>query len=829
MSHKPKEKKTKKTKKKGKTDLPNKKRKQKSKKSFKEKAKKKRSARDVKEKSNTTKTKKHQTPKTKRVSESGSKTSQKQKLVGVRRSKSQPIKKKAHKKRRFSSSSSYSSSSFSSYSSSYSSRTSYSYSSRSSFYTSSSDGASTITSSVSSISTNSKSKTRSGSSSSFSSTSSINTTSSEKNDEKTGSSRKHGKKIKKKKKKKKIHHLDRPFSAGSHSDLDSPSSIDLFSSYSETEQDSNKQDDYSEGGYHPTTVGELYKHRYKAIHKLGLGYFSTVWLVEDIKYGGKLVKTKTGKVVRKDKFLAMKIIKSARMFAQVSVDEIKILEKVTQEDPLDAVNVVKLRDRFLHEGPNGKHICMVFEFLDQKDLLSLIRKYGVYGLPIPIVKVITRQILSGLDHLHTKCKIIHTDIKPENIMLFSHIGKLPKRMEKIAKNLKINSISQEDKAIPDQDQVQDFDLGSKNFLLTNQNESTNNNNIQSKSGLIKTLVGSRSIKKRKSKRLSSFDIVLPNDSSGNLKNNTNKNKNPNPNENRKKRIKNQKKLQKKLNIKKIKCKIVDLGNACWFDKHFSTGIQTREYRSPEVILGHEYDWTADIWSLGCLVFELLTGELMFTPSKGSAFSKSEDHLAMIMETLGKIPKNILTTGSKSQKVADKNGNLLHIKKLNYWPLERVLQEKHNFNKKDAKQISEFLLLMFKYNLSERKSAQELLKHPWLLENDENKNENEKENENGIIKKSEKKKIINPVKKTDTTDTTDTTGTTNTTADISGINDINGINIIGDVHTIHIKKLKRNIRKVRRKRKTKRGKRVKEEGERKKRKEKGIKKNNNIFD
>lgn len=47
-----------------------------------------------------------------------------------------------------------------------------------------------------------------------------------------------------------------------------------------------------------------------------------------------------------------------------------------------------------------------------------------------------------------------------------------------------------------------------------------------------------------------------------------------------------------------KVKIADLGNACWIDQHFTNDIQTRQYRSPEVILEAKYDTSTDIWSLG---------------------------------------------------------------------------------------------------------------------------------------------------------------------------------------------------------------------------------------
>jgi len=48
-------------------------------------------------------------------------------------------------------------------------------------------------------------------------------------------------------------------------------------------------------------------------------------------------------------------------------------------------------------------------------------------------------------------------------------------------------------------------------------------------------------------------------------------------------------------------KIADLGNACWVDRHFTEDIQTRQYRAPEVLIGAEYNTTADMWSFACMV------------------------------------------------------------------------------------------------------------------------------------------------------------------------------------------------------------------------------------
>ena len=58
---------------------------------------------------------------------------------------------------------------------------------------------------------------------------------------------------------------------------------------------------------------------------------------------------------------------------------------------------------------------MAFEVLG-KNLLSTIKKYDYKGIPMAQVREITRQCLMGLDYLHRVCQIIHTDLKPENVV-----------------------------------------------------------------------------------------------------------------------------------------------------------------------------------------------------------------------------------------------------------------------------------------------------------------------------------------------------------------------------------------------------------------------------
>ena len=163
----------------------------------------------------------------------------------------------------------------------------------------------------------------------------------------------------------------------------------------------------------------------------------------------------------------------------------------------------------------------------------------------------------------------------------------------------------------------------------------------------------------------------------------------------------------------IKVKICDMGNTRWFGNHFSEMIQTRQYRSPEVILGVNYNETADMWSLACMVFELVTGDFLFDPRKGSTFSKNDVHLAQFMELLGKMPKQYALSGKYSKKYFNKNGKLRRILGLQYFSLEDVLHKKYKIKTNEAKALSEFLLPMLKFYPYERASAKEMLNHPWL--------------------------------------------------------------------------------------------------------------------
>lgn len=564
--------------------------------------------------------------------------------------------------------------------------------------------------------------------------------------------------------------------------------------YSSDEDEQEDSSDYCKGGYHPVKIGDVFQNRYRVTRKLGWGHFSTVWLCWDFL---------------DKRFVALKVVKSASHFTDTALDEIKLLRTVREADPTDPKRnkTVQMLNDFKITGVNGTHVCMVFEVLGH-NLLKLIIRSSYRGIPRGNVKIIIRQVLEGLDYLHTKCKIIHTDIKPENVLVcvsedyirklaceatsmhsqglklpVSLVSTAPKEFQeqkidsKMSKNkkkkLKKKAKKQEEilrKQLQQMEEVEEMKNAQEVFSSGDQTpmaetnpspelEDAKDDDSEKVTPEINPSPPSSPVVNGcdKIETLSKGDggeeLALPEEIEDNEVVNKSDNENENENEDDDKKNEDEEeeddeesKLDLKINAEKsdtnsiefddsskkttmskettdppdpaliscdVEVKIADLGNACWTHCHFTEDIQTRQYRSLEVLLGAGYNTSADIWSTACMAFELATGDYLFEPHSGEDYSRDEDHLAHIIELLGEIPKRIALSGKHSRQFFNKKCQLRHITGLKPWSLYEVLTEKYEWDSNEAREFTNFLRPMLDFDPNRRATAEECLKHSWL--------------------------------------------------------------------------------------------------------------------
>ena len=116
-----------------------------------------------------------------------------------------------------------------------------------------------------------------------------------------------------------------------------------------------------------------------------------------------------------------------------------------------------------------------------------------------------------------------------------------------------------------------------------------------------------------------------------------------------------------------------------------------------------------------MTFELLTGELLFNPKKdlNGAYGKNDDHLAQVMELMGRFPKKLSKRGVKGKKYVGKEGNLNRIPKLQNWSLKDVMIAKYRYNEDQAEFFQDFMYPMLTCYPERRTLSQDLLRHTWL--------------------------------------------------------------------------------------------------------------------
>lgn len=379
-------------------------------------------------------------------------------------------------------------------------------------------------------------------------------------------------------------------------------------------------------------IGKILKDKYLIIIEIGSGTFSTVYLCYHIE---------------QKKYYAIKIQKAHEF--EYGLKEVDILKRLYITK---CRYINHLIDNFTFELDDDEHVCMIFELLagSTYDII----KRGKYsdGLPINVVKVITKQMLIAMNTLNN-LNIIHTDIKPENIL----IKGVSNPTQKIIDEFTIEFNKRCDKKkIKKRPYVEDITKEIVKKLKLNSELNKTDDIINS------DLLNHDTVEIR----LSDFGTCIP-----------------------KERLKND----------------------------ITYSIQTRYYRAPEIILEHPYNEKCDMWSVGCMICELLTGEILFDPDKMKRFNRNRNHLALIQSILGPIPQTIIDRSNRKHLYYTNKSMMKRLYDIQHVSLTNLINEKiktdPDYNETDFYNLMDLLYRIFDYDIDRRININDLMNHKWF--------------------------------------------------------------------------------------------------------------------
>jgi len=257
-------------------------------------------------------------------------------------------------------------------------------------------------------------------------------------------------------------------------------------------------------------AGDWLQNRYEIQSLLGEGTFGKCLACYDRK---------------RDRVIALKIIKNIEKYREAAKLEVKVLMKIARKDPDQKKLCIELLSTFNHHG----HICLAFPKLG-KSVFDFMKENLYQPYPMLQVQHISYQLLTSVEFLHS-IKLTHTDLKPENMLFVD----------------------------------------------------------------------------------SSYDTIWSETA-----------------------------RQEIHLLRKSDVRLIDFGSATFDDEHHSTIVSTRHYRAPEVVLELGWSQPCDIWSCGCIIFELFTGNTLFQTHD------NKEHLAMMEHILGPIPSQMIKSTKKSK-------------------------------------------------------------------------------------------------------------------------------------------------------------------------------------
>ncbi|OJJ98381.1 hypothetical protein ASPACDRAFT_122190 [Aspergillus aculeatus ATCC 16872] len=162
---------------------------------------------------------------------------------------------------------------------------------------------------------------------------------------------------------------------------------------------------YRSEDYYPAKPGEILADRYQLVTKLGWGMASTVWLARDMR----------GYRWQQETVVALKI---GNTNCDAEEHECTVERHIPPSDAMQEGRIF-LRtalESFVIESKAGKHLCLVYEAM-RESMRDFRWRFVDARIPLSLMKLYIRMLLVGLDYLHRVCRMVHTDLKLDNIMM----------------------------------------------------------------------------------------------------------------------------------------------------------------------------------------------------------------------------------------------------------------------------------------------------------------------------------------------------------------------------------------------------------------------------